>query len=269
MWRRDWLTSSKRIWGSSVGNDWWVFVRRAYHSARDAEPARREVASLGAVFMRTYERIGLWGGVVVAIGLACGIRLPEPQVVAQPGSQVIRVATVDMFQLIESMIESERYKPARDARDAEIRTKFDALNAELKALETKVQLIPQGTPEFQATMQQGQAKEVERQQYAQQVGRENDAFVASQVREAYGIVHKAANDAAEQLGYTHVFATRLDAANMKGDSLAPIMQEILARPLIRSGEMDDITARVRDDLKLPEKIAPATGAAQPTPGGSR
>lgn len=222
--------------------------------------------------MRSYERVGLWGGVIVAIGLACGVRVPEQQVVAQPGSQVIRVATIDMFQLLESMIESDQYKPARDARDSEIKAKFDALNAELKALETKVQLIPQGTPEFQATMQQGQAKEIERQQYAQQVGRENDAFVASQVREAYGIVHKAANEAAERLGYTHVFATRLDAANMKGESLAPIMQEILARPLVRAGETDDITAKVREDLKLPEKAAqpaPAAGAAQPAPSGGR
>lgn len=221
--------------------------------------------------MRTVERVGLWAGVVVAIGLATGLRLPERAAVAQPSGQVLRVATVDMFLLLESMIESDRYKPARDARDAEIRAKFEAFNAELKALETKVQLIPQGTPEFQATMQQGQAKEAERQQYAQQAGRENDAFVAAQVKEAYAIVHKAANDAAEQLGYTHVVATRLDAASMKGESLAPIMQEILARPFVRSSNADDITTRVRTDLGLPEKAAdaPPTPDAPANPTGGR
>lgn len=221
--------------------------------------------------MRTVERVGLWAGVVIAIGVGAGLRTPEQAAIAQPAGQIVRVATVDMFLLLESMIESDRYKPARDARDAEIRAKFEAYNAELKALETKIQLIPQGTPEFQATMQQGQAKETERQQYAQQAGREQDAFVAAQVKEAYAIVHKAANDAAEQLGYTHVISTRLEGTNMKGESLAPIMQEILARPLVRSASADDITARVREDLKLPEKKAdaPADPAAPASPAGDR
>lgn len=222
--------------------------------------------------MRTFERLGLWAGVIVAVGLAAGLRLPERSAIAQPSGQVMRVATVDMFKLLESMIESDRYKPARDARDAEIRSKFEAYSAELKALETKVQLIPQGTPEFQATMSQGQAKEAERQQYAQQVGREQDAFVAAQVKEAYAIVHKAVNDAASQLGYTHVVATRLDGTTMKGESLAPIMQEILARPLVRSADADDITDRVRKDLNLPEKTADAPSpdaGASTTPSGGR
>ncbi|MBX3360821.1 MAG: OmpH family outer membrane protein [Phycisphaeraceae bacterium] len=216
--------------------------------------------------MRTYERAGLWIAVSVAIILAFNLRIPERAATAQPTNQIIRVATVDMFQLLESMIDSDRYKPARDARDAEIKSKYDALLAELKSLETKIQLIPQGTPEFQATMSQGQAKEMERQQFAQQVGRDQDAFVASQVKEAYALVHAAVNESAAQLGYTHVFTTRTSATNMKGDSLAPVMQEILARPLVRTSTTDDITDKVRARLGLPEKPA-ATDDAGTANGG--
>ncbi|MBX3317100.1 MAG: OmpH family outer membrane protein [Phycisphaeraceae bacterium] len=205
--------------------------------------------------MRTYERAGLWIAVSLAIVVALDLRIPERAATAQPTNQIIRVATVDMFQLLESMIDSDRYKPARDARDAEIKSKYDAILAELKSLETKIQLIPQGTPEFQTTMSQGQAKEMERQQFAQQVGRDQDAFVASQVKEAYALVHAAVNESAAALGYTHVFTTRTSATNMKGDSLAPVMQEILARPLVRTSTTDDITDKVRVRLGLPEKAA--------------
>lgn len=218
--------------------------------------------------MRTYERLAIWVGVIGALALGLGARVPESRVVAQPSSQVIRVGSVDMFLLLEGMIESDRYKPARDARDAEIKVKYDALMAELKQLETKIQLIPQGTQEYQATMQQGQAKEVELRQFTQQVSRDQDAFVAAQVREAYAVVHQAANAVADRLGYTHLIATRLDAASMKGESLAPAMQEILARPLVRGTSSDDITKQVRTELKLPEKPAEPAATTPVTPGAT-
>lgn len=222
--------------------------------------------------MRNRERLAIWAGVAGAIAISLGMRLPESRVIAQPSGQTLRVASVDMFMLLEGMIASDRYKPAREARDAEIKTKYDALMAELKQLETKIQLIPPGTPEYQTTMQQGQAKEVELRQFTQQASRDQDTFVASQVREAYGIVHEASNAVADRLGYTHVFSTRLDATSMKGDSLAPVMQEILARPLVRGASSDDITEQVRVELKLPEKTAESVltpGATAPAPAGGR
>lgn len=225
--------------------------------------------------MRNYERLAMWAGVIAAVGLALGARMPESRVIAQPSGQVIRVGTVDMFLILEGLIESDRYKPARDARDAEIKTQYDAIVAELKQLETKIQLIPQGTPEYQATMQQGQTKEAELRKFTQDRSREQDTFVSAQVREAYGVAHQAANAVAERLGYTHLISTRLDAANMKGESLAPVMQEILARPLVRGATSDDITAQVRAELKLPEKTpepvpAPAVpGTTPPGAGGGR
>jgi hypothetical protein len=216
--------------------------------------------------MRHTERLAIWAGVIGAVAISLGLRMPEARVIAQPSSQTIRVGSVDMFLLLEGLIESDRYKPARDARDAEIKVKYDAIMAELKQLETKIQLIPQGTPEYNTTMQQGQAKEVELRQFTQQVSREQDAFVAAQVKEAYGVVHQAANAVADRLGYTHLIATRLDAATMKGESLAPAMQEILARPLVRGSSSDDITAQVRTELKLPEKTPePVPAPAVPTP----
>lgn len=222
--------------------------------------------------MRNRERLAVWIGVASAIAISLGMRIPESRVVAQPSGQTLRVASADMFLLLEAMVASDRYKPAREARDAEIKTKYDAIMAELKQLETKIQLIPPGTPEYQNTMQQGQAKEVELRQFTQQASREQDAFVASQVREAYGIVHEAVNTVADRLGYTHVFSTRLDATSMKGDSLAPVMQEILARPLVRGASSDDITDKIRVELKLPEKapegtLTPTTPGAPSTPGG--
>lgn len=219
--------------------------------------------------MRKIERIVVWSGLAASLALGLGLRLPEREAIAQPSGQVMRVATVDVFTLLEGLIESDKYKPAREARDQEIKTQYETLQAELKSLETKFQLIPQGTPEWQQTAEQGRQKTMEIQQFSQQKGREQDAFVASQVKDAYAVVHKAVNDVAERLGYTHVVATRLDPAAMKAESLAPAMQEILARPLIRTTASDDITAQVRAELNLPEKAPDAEAANPANTGGQR
>lgn len=217
--------------------------------------------------MRKAERVLMWTGVVVAIGLGLGVGIPERPAIAQAGVQgtASKIGTVDVFTLLEALVESDGYKPAREARDAELKTRYDAMLAELRALETRIQIIPQGTPEFNATMQQGQAKQSEIQQFAQQAQRDQDAFVADQVKRAYQQIHAATNAVADRLGYSHVIATRLETDNMKAESMAPAMQEILARPLIRSVASEDITAAVRAELNLPEP----TPAATPAPEGDR
>lgn len=213
----------------------------------------------------------VWTGILVSVGLSLGIGIPERTAIAQPGVQGApsKIGTVDVFTLLEALVEAEPYKPAREARDTELKAQYDAKLGELRALETRIQILPQGTPEFNATMQQGQAKQAELQQFAQQASRDQDAFVATQVKQAYQQIHEATNAVAERLGYSHIVATRLETAAMKAESMAPAMQEILARPLIRSVASEDITAAVRAELNLPERAPDAEPAATPPAEGDR
>lgn len=181
-----------------------------------------------------------------------------------------RVATIDMFGLIERMIQSERYLPAREANNNALRAKLDGVQKELEAMQTSLQGADQAGATFQAEVQKFQQKYQEFQMAQGEAQGEADRFNTAQLVEAFRLITDTADAIAAQKGYTHVMATRPKSVDIRAENLAGALQELIARPVLRAPESDDITTAVAETLSLPPAPAPAastpaSGAAEPAP----
>lgn len=188
----------------------------------------------------------------------------------------LRMATVDLLDVVERMVLSDKYKPARDAFTDTQRETLQPLIAELQALAQQGQTATQGTPEFQNLVQQYTQKQQELSQRNEAAQQAIGEFEAKQVAEAYGLVSAAANRMAERMGYTHVISTRA-STTIRSTAVPGVVQEILARPIVTSPKGDDLTQALLNelqlaDVKLPSEMPPvdpmapsaAPGAAAPS-----
>lgn len=183
----------------------------------------------------------------------------------------VRIASVDLLDVVERMVLSDKYKPARDAFTDGQRASLQPLVAELQALAQQGQTTAQDSPEFQTLVQQYTAKQQELQQKNEDAQNAIAQFEARQVAEAYELVSAAAGRMAERTGYTHVFATRA-TTEIRSNNVPGVVQEILAHPLVASPKGDDLTAALLrelqlENIKLPSEMA-ETPAAPAAPGAA-
>lgn len=191
----------------------------------------------------------------------------------------VRIASIDILDVVERMVLSDKYRPSRDAFTQAQRDSLQPLIGELQALAQQGQTVTQGTPEFQNLVQQYTAKQQELQQKNEDAQNAIAQFEARQVAEAYSLVSGAATRMAERMGYTHVFATRADS-DIRSNNVPGVVQEILAHPLVAYPKGDDLTeAMIKElqleDVKLPSQnpadamapnaATPSTPAAPTTP----
>jgi Skp family chaperone for outer membrane proteins len=188
----------------------------------------------------------------------------------------VRIASVDILDVVERMVLSDKYKPSRDAFTEAQRTSIQPLIAELQALAQQGQTTPQGTPEFQTLVQQYTEKQQALQMKNEEAQNAIAQFEAKQVGEAYGLVSGAASRMAERMGYTHVFATRSDT-DIRSNNVPGVVQEILAHPLVAYPKGDDLTQALITELQLEDVTLPSEtpaapsgvpGAAPGTPGSA-
>lgn len=210
--------------------------------------------------------------VSAAVGLAFGVSamLASRPVVAQatPAPTAVRVASIDLLDVVERMVISERYAPAREALAKSWTDRINPLRTELETMQQQGMAMQQGTPEFQALVQQFGEKQGQLQQAQQQAQAEVSQFEAQQVAEAYALVSDAAARLGTRLGYSHVIASRA-TTRIRSNNVAGVVQEILARPVVLTPAADDLTKGLLtelglDQVKLPSElppVAPADAAA--------
>jgi Skp family chaperone for outer membrane proteins len=179
-----------------------------------------------------------------------------------------RTATVDMYGLIERSIDSDKYKPAREAHHNELRARLDAIQKELEGTQTALRAMEQAKPEFQAEYAKFQARVQEFQQLQEESAQKAETFNTQQLLESYKLIVDSVNQLAKERGYTHVVATRDMSIEIRPTNLQGALQEILARPMVVSATEDDLTEAVATAMKLPapKPPEPATpGATEPAP----
>ncbi len=178
---------------------------------------------------------------------------------------MVRIASADILEVVERMVLSDKYRPARDEFTNSQRATIQPLIAELQALAAQGQTVTQGTPEFQNLVQQYTAKQQELQQKNEEAQAAIGQFEAKQVAEAYGLVAAAATRMAESMGYTHIIATRSDT-QIRSNNVPGVVQEILAHPLVAYPKGDDLTQALIKELQLENVTLPSQNAGDAMPG---
>ncbi len=181
---------------------------------------------------------------LAALGLA---PLAQPQPQAAPA---LRIGTADVLGIVEHMLASDRYRPAQEAFLKQENDKLRPLADELVALENRGNNLAPNSPDIERL-----GKEFDDKQQAFQKARQDafsriDQYNTDQVREAYRLTLEAVNDLAAKQGYSHVIATRTGDAAIRSQNVPGALQEILARPVVKSNPADDLTDRIVRQFKL-------------------
>lgn len=218
--------------------------------------------------MRSVQRVVVSLGALGAIGaaglLGAWSQEAKPDAPAhQPAA--VRIATADVLGVVERMIMSERYRPAAEAFMNDQNGKLKPLADELDALEKRGSSLPPNSPDLEALGKQFEQKRDDYQRARQDAFQKIDAFNTDQVREAYRLTLQAVDQMAQQLGYTHVLASRTGAATIRSDNVNGALQEILARPVAKSDPADDLTDRLIKQFKL--ESVKVEDVPRPTPTG--
>jgi Skp family chaperone for outer membrane proteins len=162
-----------------------------------------------------------------------------------------RVATVDILQLVEDMLQTEDYKPQREEFRSEWEERINQIVTELEQIQTEAEMMTQNDPGLMQLQQRYQQLAGQYQQLQQQAGLEFNQFSAEQAADAYAELHTEAAALGEELGYSHVIASRRSSEILDRANLATVTQEMLARPAVLSPESHDLTERLRERLDIP------------------
>ncbi|MBC7835462.1 MAG: hypothetical protein H7Y88_10240 [Phycisphaerales bacterium] len=199
-------------------------------------------------------RVLVYGGWVVAAVLTVSQwSATTGSAVAAAGTSeppAARLATCDIYQIADKLMSSERFKPEIEAEMKKLQAEIEPLIAEVKAVEEKGRGMDPKDPALEAVAQDYQKKIQDLQRKRQELDIRNEQFVAGKYVEAYEQARSAADGVADDLGYTHVIASRKRDAKIEAASVQSVKEAVLARPCIKSPEDADITEDVVKDLKL-------------------
>lgn len=215
------------------------------------------------MLLRQSERVVVYGGLAAAVLLGLSSQRWGEAAIAQnagSGAGPIRLATVDILGVTERLVDTEKYRSARDTHITSLNKGLDPLVAEMKDLLTRFQSLPAGSPDAEPLRQQLGDRQQRLQQSQAEARAQIEQFNTLQVGEAYRIVLEAADSLGGQSGYSHVIATRSGATNIKSTNVPGAVQEILARPIIKGSAADDLTERLLKQLGLD---GPAPVKAEP------
>ncbi|MEQ8769857.1 MAG: OmpH family outer membrane protein [Phycisphaerales bacterium] len=219
--------------------------------------------------MRATTRIGIILAACAAIALGLSLRTTTAQATTEDGRGMI--ATVDVVQLLEDMLQTPEYLEPREAIREDIQNELAEGEQQLIALEAQLTaMTDRSTPEFQQGVMRFQQLQQSLQDMTQAKAAEYDQASARQAVAIYGRVSAAADTVGQRLGYRYVIASRPTDANMNPEEgFSAIAQQVLARPMVFGAENDDITAAVRAELGIPEQTEDdaAADAADENAGG--
>lgn len=218
-----------------------------------------------------YTIVGL--GLLLGAGGVLGLRGAAAQGTRQP--EPARLATCDVYDLVNRLVEGDDYAPARDAEQkrAADETKpleeaLTAMNADLQKMQSDLQAADPKDPGAQAKFAEFQTKRQDfdgrlraYQERKGQLGQTFSGLVSGQFTAAYKRVIAEATRVARERGYTYVVAQKRGEIDAKDPS--QLIEGFLSRPVIVAPDDADITEAVRQAMKLPTAPPPSAAGASP------
>lgn len=196
--------------------------------------------------MRGGSRLVAAGCLVAALGLWVGASaLGRARSEDRPP-----VAVCDVFGVVERLMDSDRYQPARREAGEAADALLQPLRERVEALGTKGRSLPEGDPTIPEVAREFQRAQAELQQAVTEAAREMEGLTAKQLKEAYSAARASTDAVAESLGFAYVFATRLPDKEVDGTDSSSVVRAMLARPALVFPDTADITPDVLADLKL-------------------
>lgn len=204
--------------------------------------------------MRSTERFFIYAALTAAIVIAAGGRMSHSIASAQDDAEAAKsdhpIAVCDLVSIVEKLMESDRYLPAREEARLAAEETLRPLGEAGRAAEQRARATPQDDPSFPDLVRELQRAQAEYQEAFQKTGAELEKFTATQLAEAYEIARVAAEDVAGDLGFTYLLASRDSEKPIEAPDVAGAVRTMLARPVVLSPEGTDITDDILADLKL-------------------
>jgi Skp family chaperone for outer membrane proteins len=210
-------------------------------------------------------RVGLALALVLGAGAGGALiaSFTRPAFAQSAPAAGVRIATIDTLAVVERMVLSDKYKPARDKLTEEKNAALKVMRDSIANLEQRAQGLAQDNPELRALAQQYSDQTQQLQQAEQNAVAEQDVFNAQQIAEAYRLVTDAASKLGAERGYSHVVQTRAGEVTFRSRGVAGTIQEILARNVISSPASDDLTTALIEQFGVAN--IDVEQASQPTP----
>ncbi|MBL8745957.1 MAG: OmpH family outer membrane protein [Phycisphaerae bacterium] len=197
--------------------------------------------------MKTPDRLALYA--LLGVGL---FALSRPlTALPESGDQSPRIAVCSSMKIVDDLMETERFKPAR--LEVEAQAKEDLLKPIadlLRDIEEEAKGLKEDDPRLRELGERHRSLQRQGQQATQEVARRVEIKVAEQLIECYQLVRASAVAVAEEKGFNYVLASTDSDAPMKTEPVMKIVRDFLARPVILAPKEVDITDDVRTDLKL-------------------
>ncbi len=205
--------------------------------------------------MRRGERLFIYGGLMVALIAALGARLPLPSASAANSPHrdeppAARIATCDIYQVADKLVESDRYMPRLIEERERVRAELTPLENEIMAMQERGMAMDPESNDARALFVEFQKKQQEYFEKQQKAQAALESFLATLYVEAYEEVRASTDAVAEDLGYTHVIVSRRKDEKIDTTNIGQVIQAVLARPVAKAPEGSDITDDVLKDLKL-------------------
>ena len=201
--------------------------------------------------MRPIERIAIFGGLALAIILALSAAPGRNTALASgSGLDTFKLGTVDVYLAIEKIMAKDDMKKVREDTAALWKQRADTIEREMKQLEDTFKVLAQNDPQLPDLNRQAQAKQAEYQKLAQERQQDLEKINSAQLIESYKRIREATVAVADRLGYSHILCNRSFDRPMETVTVATTLQELLARPLVKGVQADDITDAVVKELNL-------------------
>jgi hypothetical protein len=210
--------------------------------------------------------VGVLLACVSVLGLGVWLAGRPSSAVAETGAAdavPVRIATVDALSVVERMMFSGPYKSQRDAAAAQHNDAINPMVARLREIEAAAKGLAPDAPELKALQEEYGTLNQKAQQQSNSGQQEIERLNLAQITECYRLVVGAADGLCEELGYSHLVSTRTGAPAFRSSDVQGVLDEMLARPMLRSPAADDITQRLIEKLKLQDvvvEVSPPAGA---------
>lgn len=201
--------------------------------------------------MRTWERTLLLVLTLAVLALLARVSFsPAAYAIANAEDQEYIIAVCATPSIINELMASDRFAPARENVLPDARKDLEDLRDELGDLQDRLDGADPSDPGAQRDRRRAREAVNEYQRLQQQIGEAVEAKTAEQLAECFAMVRSSASAVAEHLGYEYVISTGDPEEELSKTNSEVTLRQITARPVLRAPKKVDITDDVRDDLKL-------------------
>jgi hypothetical protein len=194
----------------------------------------------------------VYAGLALAIALALKPTMVSPAL-ARPASDDLpapKIAVCAVPQIVNDLMDSDRFKPDREEFERGLREELlTPLNEQLAAIQQEASTVDRSDQEAVRKLQNGELQR-EGARLQGEIARKVEEKIAQQLTESYGLVRDSATAVAEDLGFNYLLASSGPDDELETESVMALSRDLISRPVLMSPEGADITADVREDLKL-------------------